>query len=147
VNQTCWDKDEIASCDDPTAANLIGHWVFVSPSRRVIACSDGFTEDIAWTDYFDVERGGSADLRTFYYCDLDLNIGTTGATVLQPSGSCSAPDPSNASVTFTWTPSTFTLSTSDGVNGTLAASIPYVAATTTDSVMCTMNFTGVLTKN
>jgi hypothetical protein len=148
ANQTCWSEDIAGACEDPTLANLIGHWVFVAPSRRVIACNDGFTEDMtAWTDYFDVEEGGSAELRSFYYCDLDLDVGANGATVLVSNRSCDQPDPQTPGAMFTYTPTAFTLSTTNGVNGSLAASIPYTAGPTTAQVSCTMNFTGTLTKN
>jgi hypothetical protein len=136
------------TCGNTTNEKLIGHWVFVPPSRRLIICTDGFTDDdTSWTDYFDVEAGGSAALRTFYYCDIDLDVTAGGSTILRPRGSCSAEDPIDPTVTFTWTPSVFTLSTSDGCTGTLSASIPYSAANQTLSVACTMDFTGTLTKS
>jgi hypothetical protein len=149
VNQLCWRNEDVpGACGTTTTEKLIGHWVFVPPSRRLIVCTDGFTDDdTAWTDYFDVETGGSAALRSFYYCDLDLDISAAGSTILRPSGSCSAQDPIDPTVTFTWTPTTFTLSTTTGCSGTLTASIPYSASNQTASVACTMDFMGTLTKN
>jgi hypothetical protein len=69
VNQLCWRNEDVpGACGTTTTEKLIGHWVFVPPSRRLIVCTDGFTDDdTAWTDYFDVETGGSAALRSFYY--------------------------------------------------------------------------------
>ena len=137
-------------CGTTTAEQLIGHWLFVAPSRRQIVCTNGQTDtDTNWTDYFDVEAGGSAELRAFYYCDLDLDIGATGATVLRLGGSCSAQDTTDPAgpVTYTWTPAVFTLSTPDGCTGSLAASIPYTATTAAGTNSCTMDFTGTLTKS
>ena len=144
----CWRGDVPTSCGNTTAEKLIGHWVFIAPSRRKIVCTDGFNEDIAWTDdYVDVEEGGSAALRAFYYCDLDLDIGVTGATVLRPGSVCSAPNTNDPSIMYTWTPGIFTLATGDGCSATLAASIPYTVVSSAGTYSCTMDFTGTLTKS
>ena len=144
----CWRGDVPTTCGNTATEKLIGHWVFVSPSRRKIICTDGFAEDIAWTgDYVDVEEGGPAPLRAFYYCDLDLDVGATGSTVLRAGSVCSAPNPNDPTVTYTWTPAIFTLSTSNGCSGTLAASIPYTAVSAAGTFSCTMDFTGTLTKS
>jgi len=145
---TCWRGGGPTTCGTTAAEKLIGHWVFVAPSRRIIVCSDGTGLNEEWTgDYVDVDTGGSAALRAFYYCDLDLDIGATASTVLRPSGSCNAQDTLDPTITYTWTAQIFTLSTGDGCSGTLAASIPFVATDPAGSVSCTMDFTGTLTKS
>lgn len=147
---TCWRGGGPSTCGTTPAEKLIGSWLFVPPSRRQIVCTNGQTDtDTNWMDYFDVQAGGSAALRAFYYCDLDLDIGATGATVLRPGGSCSAQDTTDPAgpVTYTWTPAIFTLSTTDGCTGSLAASIPYTATTAAGLNSCTMDFTGTLTKS
>jgi hypothetical protein len=145
----CWrDTGGPSTCGTTAADKLIGHWVFVAPSRRIITCSDGSGLNEEWIgDYVDVEAGGSAALRAFYYCDLDLDIAATGSTILRPGSSCSAQDTLDPTITYTWTAQIFTLSTGDGCSGTLAASIPFVATDPAGSASCSMDFTGTLTKS
>jgi hypothetical protein len=139
---TCWRPGEATA-----ATRLLGYWTFVAPSRRVIVCTDGTSFDDAWSDYFVVEEGGSATLRAFYYCDLDLNIGASGSTVLVQGPMCSADDTLDPTIRYTWTPQTFTLSTADGSSATLTASIPYIKETLLGTYSCSMDFTGTLTKS
>ena len=143
VSGTCW-----RAGDASAAVRLLGYWTFdAPPSRRVIACTDGTSFDDPWTDYFVVEEGGSATLRAFYYCDLDLNISASGSTVLVLGRTCSANDTLDPTVSYTWTPQSFTLSSADGSNATLSASIPYIKETPLGTYSCTMDFTGTLTKS
>jgi hypothetical protein len=143
VSGACW-----RAGDASAATRLLGYWTFnAPPSRRVIVCTDGTSFDDPWTDYFVVEEGGSAALRAFYYCDLDLDIAASGSTVLRPGRTCSADDTLDPTITYTWTPQSFTLSSADGSNATLAASIPYVKETLVGTYSCTMDFTGTLTKS
>jgi hypothetical protein len=146
---TCFDHVSCWRPGDVTAATrLLGYWTFEAPpSRRVIACTDGTSFDDPWTDYFVVEEGGSAALRAFYYCDLDLNISASGSTVLVPGTSCNANDTLDPTVRYTWTPQSFTLSSADGSRATLSASIPYIKETPLGTFSCTMDFTGTLTKS
>jgi hypothetical protein len=143
MGTTCWRPGEASA-----ATRLLGYWTFdAPPSRRVITCTDGTSFDDAWTDYFVVEEGGSAALRTFYYCDLDLNVGASGSTALVLGRTCSANDTLDPTITYTWTPQSFTLSTADGSSATLTASIPYIKETLVGTYSCTMDFTGTLTKS
>jgi hypothetical protein len=142
MGTTCWRPGEATA-----AIRLVGYWMFVAPSRRVIACTDGTGFDEAWTDYLIIEEGGSAALRATYYCDLDLNIGASGSTVLVPGSPCSADDTLDPTIKYTWTPQSFTMSSADGSNATLAASIPYSKQTVLGTYSCSMDFTGTLTKS
>ncbi len=142
MGSTCWRPGEASA-----AVRLIGRWTFVPPSRRLIRCTDGTGFDEAWSDFVDVEEGGSTALRAFYYCDLDLNVSASGSTVLVPGPSCSADDTLDPTIKYTWTPQTFTLSSADGSNATLDASIPYIKETPFGTFSCSMDFTGTLTKS
>lgn len=139
---TCWRPGEATA-----ATRLLGYWTFVSPSRRTIVCTDGTSFDDAWSDYFVVEEGGSAALRAFYYCDIDLDVSAGGSTILRQGRTCSADDTLDPTITYTWTPETFTLSTADGSSATLYASIPYSKQTLLGTYSCSMDFTGILTKS
>jgi hypothetical protein len=132
-----------------TLSRFIGTWTFVSPSTRTRVCTDGTNETIAWTgDFFDVAAGVSAPLTAYYYCDWNLDVSTTGtSTVIRGGTSCSAPDPNVSTTNFTWTGQTFTLTTTNGRNATLDASLPYSYTTSAGSGSCTMHFTGTLTKS
>jgi hypothetical protein len=125
---------------------MIGRWTFVAPSRRLITCSDGSSDDDKmWMDYLDIDVGVAFPLQSFYYCSLDLDFDPVGtSTVLLPNLGCSAPDPMDASITYTWAPQSFTVTTQDGCRGTLSASIPYEAVSSAGTVTCTMDFTGTL---
>ena len=133
-----------------SADNFIGTWSFAAPSRRMIGCTDGYTENVDWTglgEMFEITAGGSAALATYYYCDWDLDIVGT-ATVIKPAAACSATDDTvTPPVTYTWHGMAFTLSTGNGTSGTLAADIPYDYVSTSGSGSCTMHFTGTMTKN
>jgi hypothetical protein len=128
-------------------AKFIGRWTFVVPSRRMIACSDGYTEDKEWDnlgELFDIVAGTAAPLATHYYCDWDLDIDATGnATVIRPGKTCTG---TMAGTTYTWHGMVFTLTTSDGQTGTLIADIPYDWVTPSSGT-CTMHFTGTMTKS
>jgi len=132
---------------------MVGRWTFVMPSRRQITCSDGSAEtDKMWTDYFDVDVGGSSAvaLQSYYYCPLDLQFDTFAApdtTVLVPGVGCSAPDMKDPTITYTWEPQTCSLAPPDGCRGTLTASIPFTADTSSGTITCTMDFTGTLVKS
>jgi hypothetical protein len=48
---------------------------------------------------------------------------------------------------YTWHGQAFTLTTTNGRDGTLVADIPYDFVTATGSGTCTMHFTGTMRKN
>jgi len=128
---------------------FIGHWVFATGSQRVRVCPTlGVNETVAWSDFFDVTAGTISPLATSYYCDWNLDVNGGGTmTQLRTGTTCSAPDPNNAGISYTWTGESFTLSTTNGSSGTLDASIPYVQMSSAGSASCTMHFTGPVTKS
>jgi hypothetical protein len=130
-----------------SAAKFIGRWTFIAPATRTRVCG-GVTDTEPWTDFFDVEAGGVSVLATFYYCDWNLDLNTTGtSTSIRTGSSCSAPDPNTPTTTFTWRGEAFTLTTTDGVTGTMDASLPYTYVTSAGQGSCTMRFTGPVRKN
>ena len=150
--RTCWKNgdspDGGGGGDGGTLGRFIGTWTFVSPSNRVRVCTDGTNETMPWSDFFDVTTGGAAALATFYYCDWNLDVNAAGtATVIRSGAGCSAPDPNDSTISYTWSGQTFTLTTTNGRNATLDASLPYTYTTSAGSGSCTMHFTGTLTKN
>ena len=141
-----------AAAAAPTAGRSAGSSApgpSVAPSTRTRVCTDGTNETIAWTgDFFDVTAGVAAPLTAFYYCDWNLDVSATGTSTLIRAGtSCSAPDPNVSTTNFTWTGQAFTLTTSNGRNATLDASLPYSYTTRPGSGSCMMHFTGTLTKS
>jgi hypothetical protein len=131
---------------------FIGTWSFGIPSTRMIGCTDGYTESKEWSglgEMFVISAGGSAALRTHYYCDWDLDVAAAGtSTMIRPNMTCSLTDNSQTPpVTYSWRGMLFTLSTTNGLTGTLTADIPYDYASTAGTGSCTMHFTGSMTKN
>jgi hypothetical protein len=98
---------------------------------------------------FDVTRGPTTALATFYYCNWDLDLASGGtSTVIKPGAGCMATvNTVTPPVTYTWHGMLFTLSTTNGQTGTLVADLPFDSASTAGSVSCTMHFTGTMTKN
>ena len=134
------------------ADKFVGTWKFVSPSTRMIACTDGSTENKDWSglgEMFDVSRGPTTALATFYYCSWDLDLASAGtSTVIKPGATCTATDNTvTPPTTYTWHGMLFTLSTTNGQSGTLAADLPFDYASTAGTGSCTMHFTGTMTKN
>ena len=130
--------------------SLFGHWTFVAPSTRKIVCgATAKTED--WSnmgEFFDIDAGGPGTFTTYYYCNWDLDLGADEhSTKVRPAQSCSGPDPTDATITYTWHGEAFTLSSTDGKHGTLDASLPYDYVTLTGAGSCTMHFTGTVTKS
>jgi hypothetical protein len=114
---------------------------------RVRVCP-GVNETMPWSDFFDVDPGTVSALATFYYCDWNLDVNAAGtSTSIRTGSSCSAPDPNDATITYTWTGQSFTLTTTDGRTGTIDASLPYTYVTPAGSGSCTMRFTGPVTKS
>ena len=135
-----------------TADKFIGTWTFVAPSTRMIACTDNSSETKDWSNQqesFDVSAASGGALTTYYYCDWDLDIASGGtSTVIKPGSSCAGTDNSSTPpMTYTWHGMLFTLSTSNGRNGTLVADLPFDYSSTAGSGSCTMHFNGTLTKN
>ena len=118
----------------------------------MIACTDGSTENKEWSglgETFDVTPGPMTALATFYYCSWDLDLASGGtSTVIKPGASCTATDNTvTPPTTYTWHGMLFTLSTTNGQSGTLAADLPFDYASTAGTGSCTMHFTGTMTKN
>jgi len=137
------------STDAGAAGRFIGHWVFGATAMRVIACTDGSTNTSnVSADYFDVAEGTISALTASYYCVWNLDVAASGtSTAIRPGTTCSAQDPQNAAITYTWQGQSFTLTTTDGKNGTLDAQLPYDYASTTMNGSCTMHYTGPVTKS
>jgi hypothetical protein len=133
------------------ADKFIGTWRFISPSSRMIACTDGSSENKDWSNLgesFDVSVGPVSALTTYYYCDWDLDVASGGtSTVIKPGAACTGDDGATPPTTYTWHGMLFTLSTSNGQSGTLIADLPFDYSSTAGSGSCTMHFTGTLTKN
>jgi len=133
--------------------NLFGVWSFVAPSTRHVVCGTDLNKTEDWTnrgEMFELVEGAVGLFGTHYYCDWELDLASDGtSTILQPGQSCSGADTSDPTmpVMYTWHGETFTLTTDDGRNGTLDASIPYDYTTLTGSGTCTMHFTGTMKKH
>ena len=117
----------------------------------MITCTDGYTENKEWSgmgEMFTVRANGTG-LATHYYCDWNLDIAAGGtSTAIRPNMTCSLVDNSlTPPVTYTWHGMLFTLSTTNGLTGTLAADIPYDYSSTAGTGSCTMHFTGPMTKS
>jgi hypothetical protein len=144
VSNTCWTNAEANA-----KTNLLGHWVFGASSQQVVACSDGSsnTMNLQGPDGFvDVTAGTTTVLASDYYCPWNLNV-SGASTVIQPNQSCSAPDMTNPTVMYTWRGESFSLSSTDGKKGSLAASFPYGYTTATGNGTCTLHITADLTKS
>ena len=128
---------------------FIGHWVSnPATAKRMRVCTDGTNETMAWDDFLDIAKGTSTALTVNYYCDWNLDVATTGnATTIHPGSTCSHPDMTDPTVTYTWSGETLTLTSSDGATGTIDMSLPYTYTTLTGSGSCTFHFTGPMTKN
>jgi len=127
---------------------FIGTWTFATGSQRVRVCP-GVNETLPWAgDYFTVSAGTTSPLMAFYYCTMNLDVnGGNSMTQLRSGSSCSAPDPNDSTITYTWTPESFTLTPAVGNTGTVDASIPYTYASPAGNGSCTMHFTGPVTKS
>ena len=123
---TCWRPGEARAA----TVRLIGRWTFVAPSRRVIVCTDGTGFDEAWTDYVDRRRGRQRRApRLLLLRPRPEHRRERLDRLWSQVRSCSADDTLDPTIKYTWTPQTFTLSSADGSNATLAASIPYIKQT------------------
>jgi hypothetical protein len=131
---------------------FIGRWDFASGAKRVRVCP-GVNETVDLpvdaSDYITVMAGTTAPLIAFYYCDWNLDVNAAGtAAVIRAGQSCTAADTSVVPpVTYTWTGESFTLNSSDGVTGTIQASIPYTYTSTAGTGTCSVTFTGPVMKN
>lgn len=127
---------------------FIGTWTFATGAQRVRVCPTlNVNETMAWSDYFDVSAGTISPLSVSYYCNFNLDVNGGGTmTSIRTGTSCSAPDPNNPGISYTWTGESFTLTTTNGTSGTLDASIPYVQTSSAGTASCTMHFTGPVTK-
>jgi hypothetical protein len=135
--------------NNPAVAKFVGHWVFNGAlSTRTRDCNDGTHEvTTPWDDFFDVAAGPVAALSTDYYCTWNLDVNGSGTQTAIRSGTmCTKPDPNVAGTSYTWHGESFTLTTTNGTSGMLEASLPYDYTTTGGSGMCTMKFTGAVTK-
>jgi hypothetical protein len=141
VANTCWKDNE---------ANLVGHWVFGAQSTQTVMCSDGSssTMNLQGPDGFlDVMPAApAAPLTASYYCDWKLDI-SGSSTAIQPTQSCSAPDLSNPTVTYTWHGESLVITSNDGKKGSLAASFPYDYVSPTGTGSCHLHINADLTKN
>jgi hypothetical protein len=140
VSNTCWKQSE---------ANLVGHWVFGAQSTQTTMCSDGSSSTMSLQGpdgFLDVVPAApAADVSATYYCDWKLDIAGS-STVIQAAQSCSAADLSNPGVTYTWHGETLAVTSSDGKQGTLAASFPYDYVSATATGTCHLHINADLTK-
>jgi hypothetical protein len=169
MNQYCWrDGDTTGAAGSggggggaggrggagDASAKFIGRWNFVTPTaKRVTVCPAASVNQtdplpVDATDYITITAGTTSPLVAHYYCfwNVDLNAAGT-ATVLRAGQSCMDTDTSVPPFTYTWTGESFTLTTSDGVSGTIQASIPYVYTSTAGGGTCTATFSGPVMKN
>jgi hypothetical protein len=128
---------------------FIGTWNFdAANTTRVRVCTDGTNETMhPYADSFVITAATTAALSADFYCPWNLDLTMGGTTTMIRSGqSCSHPDPTDATVNFTWRADAFTLMTTNGTSGTADLSVPYSYTTSTGSGSCTMHFTGPVTK-
>ena len=126
---------------------FIGTWMFVAPSTRMIACTDGSPRtrtDPAGTTTFDVSRGAGDGARDLLLLQLGPGRRRGGtSTVIRPGASCTATDP--PSRPRPPTPGTARRSRCRPPTARAARStpsIPYDYASTAGTGSCTMHFTG-----
>ena len=166
-DNTCWKKGQVPSGTGGTtgtggtggrggsgggsadaggpADKFLGHWVFGAGSTLTQTCS-GMTDTAALAgDYVDVSVGLVGDLSASYFCDWELNINGNSTTIL-PGQACSYTDPTD-NTTYSWTGSSFALTTTNGSTASLTASLPFTYANATTSGLCSLSISGSLTKS
>jgi hypothetical protein len=137
-------------------SKFLGRWTFPSgtldstcdgsPVQRNAVPADDFIDV-----YMDVDRGFK-DLLVKYYCDAGwtLTIGGTGTNAIANNAAQVCPRMTvfqNVTTTFNWSAVTLSLSTTDGVSGSISAHLkgPYTDSTNAHGT-CDLTITGSLKK-
>jgi hypothetical protein len=136
----------VVGTDGSNTDKLVGCWIFDDTSTLTQACGTMSMKASLKDDYVEVAANAKPNtVQGVYFCAWVLDVPAGGSVgTLEPNQTCMTTDTMTGTV-FTWHGTTFTFTTTDGLNATLSSMIDatYIAKDKTTGT-CTVGITGKL---